>query len=91
MLSCEVTCDYNATYLRKTIIAPLAPTAVGLTFFIIMKQTGLVTKYLTAMKTGNATIFSALDYVQELIHLKPILSEERLKKKRQSSSHREWP
>ncbi len=61
-------------------MAPLAPTAVGLTFFIIMKPTGLVTKYLTAMKTGNATIFSVLDYVQELIHLKSILSEERRKK-----------
>jgi hypothetical protein len=65
----------------RTIIAPLASTvAVKLTFFIIMEQTGLVTKYLLVMKTGSVTISRALGFVQELIPLKTISSPEKLKK-----------
>jgi hypothetical protein len=64
-----------------TIIAPLASTvAVKLTFFIIMEQTGLVTKYLLVMNTGSVTISRALGFVQELIPLKTISSPEKLKK-----------
>ncbi len=69
------------TYLRNTVIAPLASTvAVELTFFIIMEQTGLVTKYLLAMNTGSVTISRAFGFVQELIPLKTISSPEKLKK-----------
>jgi hypothetical protein len=32
-----------------------------------MEQTGLVTKYLSAMNNGSVIISSALDYVQEFI------------------------
>jgi hypothetical protein len=58
----------------------LAPTiAVELTFFIIM-EFGLVTKYLSAMKTGSVIISSTLDYVQELIPSESISSPEKLNK-----------
>jgi hypothetical protein len=54
--------------------------AVKLTFFIIMEQTGLVTKYLSAMNNGSVIISSALDYVQELIPSESISSPEKLNK-----------
>jgi hypothetical protein len=41
-----------------------------------MEQPELVTKYLSAMKTGSVTISSALDYVQELIPSESISSPE---------------